>query len=114
MSFSWQGASGHWYAFEVARAKRAWDAVGGLYMFVKPGDYPTMEAGGPICLYLGTTDNFADALARHDLWAAAQQLGAAEIHLLPTKDARACARAAKDILDAHTPVLNKQTLRRVA
>jgi hypothetical protein len=114
MSFSWQGASGRWYEFEVARSKRAWDPVGGLYMFVKPGDYPTMEAGGPICLYLGAGESLADALARHDLWPAAQQLGAAEIHLLTMKDETARARVAKDLLDAHTPVLNKQSLRRVA
>jgi hypothetical protein len=114
MSFSWQGASGHWYEFAVARAKRAWEAVGGLYMFVKPGDYPTMEAGGPVCLYLGSTDSFAESLARHDLWAAAQQLGAAEIHLFTLKDEGGRGRAAKDLVEAQTPILNRQMLRRVA
>lgn len=114
MSFSWQGASGRWYEFNVARAKRAWDPVAGIYMFVKPGDYPTMEAGGPICLYLGVTDNFTETLARHDYWSAAQQLGAGEIHLVAISDPAQREKAARDLLDAHTPILNKQMLRRVA
>jgi hypothetical protein len=114
MSFSWQGVSGAWYEFNVARAKRAWAPSGGLYMFVKPGDMPTMEAGGPICLYLGITDNFAETLARHDMWAAAQQLGAGEIHLMDVRDIAERERIGKDILEAQTPVLNRQMLRRVA
>jgi len=114
MSFSWQGVSGKWYEFNVARAKRAWEPTGGVYMFVKPGDMPTMEAGGPIVLFLGVTDNFAEALARHDMWAAAQQLGAGEIHLLDVRDIAAREKAGRDILEAHTPVLNRQMLRRVA
>ncbi|MCR6645086.1 MAG: hypothetical protein NVV62_11585 [Terricaulis sp.] len=35
-TYSWQGASGRWYEFEVARAARAWEPLGGVYMFVKP------------------------------------------------------------------------------
>ena len=75
MMFSWQGASGRWYEFDVARSRRAWEPTGGIYMFVKPGDYPTMEAGGPVALYIAQTASFADSLARHEVWAAAQALG---------------------------------------
>lgn len=114
MSFSWQGASGHWYEFDVARAKRAWEPVGGVYMFVKPGDYPTMEAGGPVALFIAKTNDFASALARHDMWQAAQQLGAAEIHLIVAQDDQQRLSIEKDLLDAHTPILNRQMLRRVA
>ncbi|MGE0044233.1 MAG: hypothetical protein AB7J28_14665 [Hyphomonadaceae bacterium] len=114
MSFSWQGASGRWYEVNVARAKRVWDPVGGIYMFVKPGDYPTMEAGGPVMLFLAATPNFEQALARHEMWAAAQQLGAAEIHLLAVPDETHRKKVEKDLLDAHTPILNRQMLRRVA
>lgn len=108
MIFSWQGASGRWYEFDVARSKRAWEPVGGVYMFVKPGDYPTMEAGGPICLYIAQTASFAESLARHDVWGAAQALGAAEIHLLPVPDPRRRAEIELDIYKSHTPILSRQ------
>jgi hypothetical protein len=111
MSFSWQGASGRWYEFDVARAKRAWEPLGGLYMFVKPGDLPTMEAGGPICLYLAQTASFAESLARHDAWGAAQSLGAAEIHLLVVSDPAKRAAIEQDIYKSHTPILNRQQAR---
>lgn len=114
MSFSWQGASGRWYEFEVARAKRAWEPVGGLYMFVKPGDLPTMEAGGPTCLYLAQTASFAESLARHDAWGAAQSLGAAEIHLLVVHDPAKRALIEQDIWKSHTPILNRQQARPAA
>lgn len=114
MTFSWQGASGRWYEFDVARAKRAWEPIRGVYIFVKPGDYPTMEAGGPIALYIARTHSFEEALARHDMWAPAQQLGVQEIHLLAIPDEAVCARVEKDLLDAQTPILNRQMLRRVA
>lgn len=110
MNFSWQGASGRWYEFDVAKSKRAWEPVGGVYMFVKPGDYPTMEAGGPVCLYMAHTSNFADSLARHDMWSAAQTLGAAEIHLLPIADTGKRAAIENDIFKAHTPILNRQAM----
>ena len=111
MSFSWQGASGRWYEFDVARAKRAWEPVGGIYMFVKPGDLPTMEAGGPICLYMAQTASFAESLARHDAWGAAQSLGAAEIHLLVINDPQKRAVIEQDLFKSHTPVLNRQSAR---
>lgn len=110
MHFSWQGASGAWYSFDVARAKRVWEAVSGLYMFVKPGDYPTLEAGGPVALYLAQTGNFAQSLARHDVWGAAQALGAAEIHLLTEPDAGRRAFMEMDLVKAHTPLLNRRAL----
>jgi len=112
--FSWQGASGRWYEADVARAKRIWDSVGGVYMFVKPGDFPSWEAGGPVALYVASTDNFATALSRHEMWASAQQLGAGEIHLVEVQDAGERARVERDLLEAQTPILNKQMLRRVA
>lgn len=111
MSFSWQGASGRWYEFDVARSKRAWEPVGGIYMFVKPGDLPTMEAGGPTCLYLAHTASFAESLARHDVWGAAQSLGAAEIHLYLIEDPARRAAIEQDIYKAHTPILNRQQAR---
>lgn len=107
-TFSWQGASGRWYPFDVARAKRAWEPTGGIYLFVKPGDYPTYEAGGPICLYIAQTDSFAQSLARHDVWGAAQALGAAEIHLLPEPDPRRRAEIEQDIFKSHKPLLSRQ------
>jgi hypothetical protein len=107
MMFSWQGKSGAWYEFDVARTKRAWEPMGGVYMFVKPGDYPTMEAGGPISLYIATCASFADALARHDAWAAAQGLGAAEIHLLPVADAAHRVKIEQDLIRAQGPILNR-------
>lgn len=107
MSFSWQGSSGNWYEFDVARTRRAWDATGGIYMFVKPGDYPTMEAGGPIALFIAQTQSFSDSLARHDVWAAAQQLGAAEIHLLPISDTAKRTMIEQDIIKAQSPILNR-------
>lgn len=107
MSFSWQGASGTWYEFDVARTRRAWEPTGGLFMFVKPGDYPTMEAGGPICLYLEQTNSLEQALARHEQWTAATELGAGEIHLLVEPDATKRARIEQDLLKAQSPVLNR-------
>src|SRR5262245_32799548 len=55
VSYSWQGASGRWYEFDVAKAKRAWDHAGGIYMFVKPSECATGEWGGPICLFVAKT-----------------------------------------------------------
>ncbi|MBL8532077.1 MAG: hypothetical protein JNK94_10115 [Hyphomonadaceae bacterium] len=112
-TFSWQGASGRWYEFEIARAQRAWEPVGGLYMFVKPHDH-SFDWGGPISLFVAKTDDFSQALARHDMWAAAENLGAKEIHLLVIKDPQTRARVEKDLLDAQQPILNKNMLRRVA
>jgi hypothetical protein len=112
--FSWQGASGRWYEADVVRAKRAWEPVGGVYMFVKPGDFPSWEAGGPVALYVAQTDNFAATLTRHDeMWASAQQLGAGEIHLIEVAEPALRIRVERD-LEAQTPILNKQMLRRVA
>jgi len=107
MLFSWQGASGRWYEFDVARTKRAWEPVGGTYMFVKPGDYPKMEAGGPIALFIAQTNNLADSLARHEVWAAAQALGAAEIHLLVAPDMSQRVMIEQDIIKAQSPILNR-------
>ncbi len=112
-TFHWQGASGRWYEFEIARAQRAWDPVGGVYMFVKPHDQPALDWGGPTPLFIASTDDFSIALARHDMWAAAEQQGAREIHLLIVKDPASRKDVEKDILDAQTPILNR-TLRRVA
>ncbi|MBL8551831.1 MAG: hypothetical protein JNJ73_17725 [Hyphomonadaceae bacterium] len=114
MNFSWQGGSGRWYEFDVAREKAVWGPEGGLYMFVKPGDYPSMEAGGPICLYAAMAESFEHALARHELWQAAHTLGAREVHLLVIEDAVRRERVLKDILNAQTPILNRQPMRRVA
>ncbi len=110
--YSWQGASGRWYEFDVAKAARAWDSVGGLYMFVKPHD-ASQDWGGPICLFLARTDDFSVTLARHDMWQAAENLGAREIHLLVVRDAERRAEIERDILEAQAPILNR-SLRRVA
>ncbi|PZO47437.1 MAG: hypothetical protein DCF16_17745 [Alphaproteobacteria bacterium] len=113
-TFNWQGASGRWYEFEIARAARAWDPLGGVYMFVKPHDQPTHDWGGPIALFLAKTEDFSRSLARHEMWAAAENLGAKEIHLLVVKDPAARERVEKDILEAQRPILNRNMLRRVA
>ena len=114
MSYSWQGGSGRWYQFEVAKAKRNWDPVGGVYMFVKPSDSPTGEWGGPICLFLGSTDSLAAALERHNYWAAANQLGAAEVHILPIHDEALRRQVEADLLDAQRPILNRPQMKRAA
>jgi hypothetical protein len=113
-TFSWQGASGRWFEFEIARAQRAWEAVGGLYMFVKPPEQPSQDWGGPITLYLGKTDDFSKALARHDMWQAAEHLGAREIHLLAIREEQTRTRVERDLLEAQSPILNRNMLRRVA
>jgi hypothetical protein len=48
------------------------------------------------------------------MWAAAQQLGAAEIHLAAIAQEQRRAFVEADLLKAHMPILNRQTLRRVA
>lgn len=111
-TYSWQGASGRWYEFEVARAARAWEPLGGVYMFVKPKE-PNADWGGPISLFLAKTDDFSITLARHDMWQAAENLGAREIHLLVVRDAERRAEIERDILEAQAPILNRN-LRRVA
>jgi hypothetical protein len=113
-SYNWQGGSGRWYEFEIARAQRAWEPVGGVYMFVKPHDQPSQDWGGPISLFVAKTDDFSTSLARHDMWRAAENLGAKEIHLLVVKDPQARARVEKDLLEAQSPILNRNMLRRVA
>src|SRR5262245_61720185 len=113
-SFSWQGAGGRWYEFDVARAKRAWDAAGGIYMFVKPGEGHNVEGVGPVILFLAKTNDFSQALAMHSMWASAQQLGAAEIHLIHIPDEQMRAHVEKDLLEAQAPILNRQMPRRAA
>ncbi len=113
-TFSWQGASGRWYEFEIARAQRVWDPQGGIYMFVKPPEHPSQDWGGPITLYLGKTKDCSRDLARHDMWQAAEHLGAREIHLLVIKDDQVRDRVEKDLLEAQSPILNRNMLRRVA
>ncbi len=114
MNYSWQGASGRWYEFDVARAARAWEQSGGVYMFVKPHNAQEREWGGPICLFVARTTDFAQTLARHDMWQAAQHLGAQEVHLLSIADENLRMQVEKDLLGAQTPILNRQMLRRVA
>ena len=114
MSYSWQGSSGRWYPVDVARAKRDWPRVGGIYMFVKPADASMTDWGGPVVLYLAKTNDFAAALGRHDMWAAAQQLGAGEIHLLEIETDQERAFVEQDLIEAQRPILNRQMLRRVA
>lgn len=111
--YSWQGASGRWYEFEIARAARAWEPTGGVYMFVKPHD-PAQDWGGPIALFVARSDDFSATLARHDMWAAAENLGAKEIHLLVIKEASQRQFVEKDLLEAQAPILNRNMLRRVA
>jgi hypothetical protein len=113
-TYSWQGACGRWYEFEVARVARVWEPVGGIYMFVKPHDSNAQLWGGPIALYLGKTDDFSVTLARHDMWQAAEGLGAKEIHLLAIKDAQTRERVEKNLLEAQQPILNRNMMRRVA
>ncbi len=113
-TFKWQGASGQWYEFEIARAQRAWEPVGGLYMFVKPHDQPAQDWGGPICLFIAKTPDFSASLARHDMWHAAENLGAREIHLLTVKDDQMRVKVERDLLEAQSPILNRNMLRRVA
>lgn len=113
-TYSWQGQSGRWYEFEVVRARRAWETVGGIFMFVKPHNQPALDWGGPIALYLAKTDDFSVSLARHEMWHAAENLGAAEIHLLAIKDGQTRARVEKDLIEAQSPILNRNMLRRVA
>lgn len=105
--WSWQGASGRWYEFDVARARRQWLPMGGVYMFVKPGDYPLMEAHGPVSLFVAQTNSFADALGMHQYWAGAEALGAKEIHLFPVKDPIERQVIELDLLRAQTPILNR-------
>lgn len=112
-TYSWQGASGRWYEFEIARAQRAWEQTGGLYMFVKPHD-SSLTWGGPICLLISKTDDFSSTLTRHNMWQAAENLGAKEIHLLVIRDEQTRARVEQDLLEAQQPILNKNMLRRVA
>ena len=76
-------------------------------MFVKPGDSPTMEAGGPICLFMGQSPSLADSLAQNPRWGPSQELGAAEIHLLIEPDAAKRAGIFDDIAKAQKPVVNK-------
>ena len=78
-TFNWQGGSGRWFEFEIARAQRDWESVGGVYMFVKPHDQPSQDWGGPICLFAAQTADFSATLNRHDMWQAAENLGAREI-----------------------------------
>ena len=113
-TYNWQGACGRWYEFEVARAQRDWDPIGGIYMFVKPHDSQEAQFGGPICLFIGKTDDFSTTLARHDMWQAAENLGAREIHLIVIKHDETRGRVMKDLLEAQCPILNKSLLRRVA
>ena len=112
-TYLWQGACGRWYEFEIARAQRNWDPVGGVYMFVKPHDN-SFDWGGPISLFIANTDDFSRTLTRHDMWQAAENLGAKEIHLLVIKDAGTRERVTKDLLEAQAPILNRNMLRRVA
>lgn len=120
-TYSWQGHSGRWYEFEIVRAQRDWAASGGLYMFVKPKDleppnplHTVPEWGGPVALFLARTENFAQTLGRHDMWRAAENLGAKEIHLLSIRDPKARERVERDLMEAQAPILNRTMLRRVA
>lgn len=121
-SFSWQGNCGRWYEFEVVRAQRDWAPEGGVYMFVKPKDQapvnpfgpPSDHWGGPIALFIAKTDDFSTTLARHEMWRAAENLGAKEIHLLVIRDAQTRQQVEHDLLEAQSPILNRNMLRRVA
>lgn len=112
--YSWQGASGRWYEMEIARAQRAWETTGGIYMFVKPQEHPSSEWGGPITLFIAATADFSSSLTRHEMWQAAENLGAREIHLLSIKDEQTRERVKRDLLEAQCPILNRNMLRRVA
>jgi hypothetical protein len=113
-TFNWQGGSGRWFEFEIARAQRAWEPIGGVYLFVKPHDQPSQDWGGPICVYAAHTNDLSVSLARHDMWHAAENLGAREIHLITIKDEQTRERVLQDILEAQAPILNRNMLRRVA
>lgn len=120
-TYSWQGNSGRWYEFEVVRAKRDWEHAGGLYMFVKPKDveqpsplHTVPNWGGPIALFLAKTEDFAQTLARHEMWQAAENLGAKEIHVMVVLDQRNREEFERDILAAQVPILNRSALRKVA
>lgn len=111
MSYNWQGASGCWYEFEVVSAARAWEDVGGVYLFVKPHNKADREWGGPICLFLAGTDSFEQALSGNTLWRSAQHLGAQEVHLLRVSEPRQREQIIRDLLEAQVPILNRQQRR---
>ena len=67
-----------------------------------------------ICLFAAQCADFSTTLARHDMWQAAENLGAKEIHLLTIKDGQTRERVLNDILGAQAPILNRNMLRRVA
>jgi hypothetical protein len=113
-TYNWQGACGRWYEFEIVRAQRDWERVGGIYMFVKPHEQQTLLWGGPISLFIAKTDNFATTLTRHEMWQAAENLGAREIHILPVREEQTRTRLLADLLEAQRPILNRNMLRRVA
>ena len=120
-TYSWQGNSGRWYEFEVVRAKRDWEHSGGLYMFVRPKDaeqpsplHTVPNWGGPIALFLAKTENFAQTLARHEMWQAAENLGAREIHILLIRDPGTRQNIERDLMEAQAPILNRNLLRKVA
>jgi hypothetical protein len=121
-TFSWQGNSGRWYEFEIVRAQRDWAQSGGVYMFVKPKDPPPQSVwggpvdhwGGPIALFIAKTEDFSKTLARHEMWQAAENLGAKEIHILSIRDPLTRQQVERDLLEAQTPILNRSMLRRVA
>jgi len=110
----WQGASGRWYEFEVVRAKRDWEVAGAVYLFVKPPEQPALDWGGPICLFVARTTDLSQSLARHEMWQAAENLGAREIHVLLIKEEQSRQEVERDLLDAQQPILNRSLLRRVA
>jgi hypothetical protein len=118
---SWQGNSGRWYEFEVVRAQRDWDHVGGVYMFVKPKDpeqpsplHTVPNWGGPISVFVAKTENFALTLARHEMWRAAENLGAKEIHLMVIHDPKTRELFERDLLAAQAPILNRSVLKKAA
>jgi hypothetical protein len=65
-------------------------------------------------VYAAHTNDLSVSLARHDMWHAAENLGAREIHLITIKDEQTRERVLQDILEAQAPILNRNMLRRVA
>lgn len=93
------------YWFYSYRKDGPWNPVPGLYIFVgRQKDWQNNYVWQP--LYVGQTENFSDRLGYHELWNAAVQLGATDVHARSENNPVLRTMIERQLIQAYQPPLN--------
>ncbi len=105
--WSWRGARGNLYPFDVRQPFDAFPRGGGVYVFAVRPRGADLDHMVRAALYVGSTPALAEALEGHPQWREALVLGASEVHVLAIRNPTIRAYVAGDLEAGLEPTLNE-------